>query len=234
MISHHHKCIFVHIPKCAGQSIEHVFLSLLGLTWETRAPLLLRPNDRPELGPPRLAHLRADQYVACKYIPQDMFDQYFTFSFVRNPWSRSVSLYRFLGYDRKMDFKKFLLHELKNRLVEEERWFVGPQSDFLCGDDGRILVDHVGRFENLQNDFDAVCDAIGIPLTRLPHINASSGKNYATVSRARKIISSILFTHSRSQKRNHDHWKDYFDKESIDCIYRLYERDIELFGYNFE
>ena len=36
MISDKYKCIFVHIPKVAGQSIEHVFLDLHGLTWETR------------------------------------------------------------------------------------------------------------------------------------------------------------------------------------------------------
>ena len=63
MISHHQKCVFVHIPKNAGQSIEHVFINLLELTWETRAPLLLRRNEHPELGPLRLAHLKAEEYV---------------------------------------------------------------------------------------------------------------------------------------------------------------------------
>ncbi|WP_422127914.1 sulfotransferase family 2 domain-containing protein [Vibrio hannami] len=101
MISHHHKCIFVHIPKNAGQSVEHVFLNLLGLNWETRAPLLLRYNDKPELGPPRLAHLKANEYVRYNYLTQEMFDDYFKFAFVRNPWSRTVSMYKYLGYSKK-------------------------------------------------------------------------------------------------------------------------------------
>ena len=57
MISHHHKCVFIHIPKNAGQSIENLFLELLNLTWETKAPLLLRPNDCLELGPRYLTTL---------------------------------------------------------------------------------------------------------------------------------------------------------------------------------
>jgi hypothetical protein len=44
MISYKRKCVFVHIPKCAGQSIESVFDNDAGLTWENRAPFLLRPN----------------------------------------------------------------------------------------------------------------------------------------------------------------------------------------------
>ena len=45
MISHKHKTIFVHIPKTGGQSVESVFIEDEGLTWDTRAPLLLRRND---------------------------------------------------------------------------------------------------------------------------------------------------------------------------------------------
>ena len=97
MISHHHKCIFIHIPKTAGQSIEHCFIRSLGLTWETRAPLLLRYNDRPELGPPSLAHLKYSEYSEYKYITEEQIQTYFKFAFIRNPWSRLVSIYKYMG-----------------------------------------------------------------------------------------------------------------------------------------
>ena len=50
MILHKHKSIFIHIPKVAGKSIENVFIQELGLTYKTRKPLLLIPNDQPEIG----------------------------------------------------------------------------------------------------------------------------------------------------------------------------------------
>src|SRR5687768_14243923 len=62
VICREYRCLFVHVPKTAGMSIEHVFLRLVGLTWETRAPLLLGGNDDPRLGPPRLEHLKASEY----------------------------------------------------------------------------------------------------------------------------------------------------------------------------
>ena len=95
MICHDFRTIFVHVPKTAGQSVEMVFLNKLNLTWEQRAPLLLRPNSDPAKGPPRLAHLYASEYVSCGHISDEDFARYFKFSVVRNPWARAVSVYKF-------------------------------------------------------------------------------------------------------------------------------------------
>lgn len=63
MICHYYKCIFVHLPKNAEQSMEHVFPDKIGLIWANRAPLLIMQNDNPEVGSPRLTHLKAVEYV---------------------------------------------------------------------------------------------------------------------------------------------------------------------------
>lgn len=68
MICHPYRCVFVHVPKTAGMSIEHVFLGLQGLTWEKRSALLLRHNDDPAKGPPRLSHLKASEYVSREFV----------------------------------------------------------------------------------------------------------------------------------------------------------------------
>lgn len=234
MVCHHHKCIFVHIPKNAGQSTEHVFLDLLGLDWETRAPLLLRYNDRPEIGPPRLAHLKADEYVRYRYLSQDMFDAYFKFTFVRNPWSRMVSIYRYLGFARKCDFKTFLMGEFRSRVFKEKHWFVGPQSDFVYARNGEPLVDFIGRFEDLQGGFDHVCTQIGLPPIRLPHVNESKGHPPAPGSSPKQAARRFLSRFTRKTIPSFARYQDYYDKDTIRVVEDLYERDIALFGYAFE
>ena len=108
-------------PSVRGQSIEMFFLARVGLEWETRAPLLLRPNDVPALGPPRLAHLKAHEYVEKKWMTPAQFDEYFKFAFVRNPWDRIASFYRFLGFDRRCSFPRFVSKHLPGQ-IEKRHW----------------------------------------------------------------------------------------------------------------
>ncbi len=233
MICHHYKCIFIHIPKNAGQSIEHVFLESLGLTRETRAPLLLRENPHPELGPPRLAHLKAQDYVDCSYLSQELFDQYFKFTFVRNPWSRVVSLYKYLGYNQKYSFKDFLKKKLLPDLLSNMYWFVCPQSELIYSDDGELLADYIGRFETLQADFDEICAKIEFPQTPLPHINTSTEKR-AVPNFLQRCGTTLL---NRLQKiepfPDYSSYRDYYDQESIDIVAQIYAKDIKNFNYSF-
>lgn len=234
MICHHYKCIFVHIPKNAGQSIEHVFLNLLNLSWQTRTPLLLMPNDRPEIGPPRLAHLKAQEYVRYKYLTQEIFDNYFKFAFVRNPWSRLVSIYKHMGYDKKREFKQFLMRDFKETVFRNEYWFVGPQSDFVCDDNGNILVDFIGRFESLQNDFDYVCKKIGLLPTQVPHVNKAKNDNLVFSLRPKKLTKYVIYNIAKKDIPGFTRYQDYYDNESRQFVAEWYKRDIELFGYDFD
>lgn len=206
MISHHHRAVFVHVPKTGGQSIEQVFLSLVGLDWETRAPLLLRPNDNPRLGPPRLAHLRAVDYVRCHYLPQDLFEAYFVFGFVRNPWDRVISLHRYLGFATTLSLTDFVMGPLRQGVLAGH-WFLAPQFDFLS-DAGRLVVDFVGRFEHLQADFERVCERLDLPPQPLPWVNASR------LARGGEGPAMPLWT-----------------PEALDLVGRLYASDVEQFGY---
>ena len=231
MICHHYKCVFIHIPKCGGQSIAHVFLNALDLDWTTRAPLLIRTNNRPELGPPRLAHLKATEYVEYKYLTQEMFDGYFKFAFVRNPWSRVVSLYKYYGFSQKLEFKSFLLGVFKDKLLDEKRWFVGPQSDFVCSADDTLMVDYIGRMENIQEDFRYVCKEIGLPSTDVPHVNKSKNRGPVFSLRPKPLAKNLLSSLRKKRIPSFNRYQDYYDTESADFVAQLYERDIRLFSY---
>ena len=175
MLSHKHKAVFIHIPKTAGQSIELAFLQDLGLTWRTRAPLLLRANEDPLLGPPRLAHLDYKAYTNYHYLSQEILDQYFTFSFVRNPYTRAISLYKYTsGQDKS--FNEFICTDFLS-LYQKKNWFFQSQSSFICDDSGIPMIDFVGRFEALDIDFKMVAKRTKLKSNELPKRNISKQKN---------------------------------------------------------
>jgi hypothetical protein len=179
------KPLFIHVPKAGGMSIYGIFKN-----YNKDLPICLH---RP-----------------VKSYPKAYRDSCFVFSFVRNPYDRLVSAYKYLtgghgnGQDTKfgktlsLDFKCFVKNQLNNNL----NWLhFKPMVHFLNDD-----IDFIGRMENYDHDFKIVCNEIGISCRKLPHKN----------------------------KVNHKHYTGYYDDETREIVAKKYARDIELFGYKFE
>lgn len=232
MICHPCRCVFIHIPKTGGISVEHVFLELVGLTWDTRAPLLLRRNDDPAKGPPYLAHLKATEYVSRGWLSEELFDSYFKFSFVRNPWDRLVSEYKYRRHPMRMSFKTWLFERLPEPGFTDAYCHLVPQHEFIYDGNGRLLADFVGRYESLQAGFDKVCERLGIPPTPLPHENRSlDPPRIRSLNDVKKRVRRWLWT---LRPRNvYPHYTQYYDDESRAFVADLYRKDIETFGYAF-
>lgn len=189
MINHEHKFIFIHIGKTGGSSIEHALNPSVQIASGISGTL-----ENTEL---EGKHWTALEYS--KKYPKEH-KEYFTFSFVRNPWDRTVSHYEwtiFIG-NSKMSFKEWVT----------SRSFINNQKllyqSFLFNH-GDLMVDFVGRFETLQEDFDIVCDKIRIEHIKLPHIN----------------------------KIDRKHYTQYYDDETRQIVAEKYAKDIEYFGYKF-
>lgn len=206
------KSIFIHVPKCGGMTIEHI-------CHNNNIPI--DPINRP----PEWVKRRKN----FKNIEDEIFE--YSFAFVRNPFSRIVSGWKcpwvngepIPGFDdEKLPYRKkkwttefenfnlfvnkFLLHENDYSFY---RWsHIMPVFDKrmkLFDDQGNQLVNFIGRLENLQQDFNIVCDKIGIPRQKLPHIN----------------------------KSKHKHYTEYYDDETREIVAERYAKDIEYFGYKF-
>lgn len=229
MICRPYQCIFVHIPKAAGRSVEMYFINRLGLDRENQADrqeLLLVRNDDPAKGTEKLSHLSAREYVQCGHISQLEFDRYYKFSFVRNPWSRLVSEYRYRNYLRHKSFKDFVMNKLPPPGRDDKYRHVMPQTDMLYDTDGRLLMDFVGKFESLQSDFDRVCQHWGFEDTRLPHVNSSDKKS----RELRRKTRNFLYRNKESDLRK---YVDFYDDETREYVADLYQQDIENFDYKF-
>ncbi len=213
MICRKFNCLFVHIPKTAGQSIEVFFLDLAAGMGETRETMLLRRNWDTSRGPDRLSHLIASEYVDCGYLNPSEFNSLFKFSFVRNPWDRLVSKYEFWKTTqmarRNVDFKSFLFKHFPTPDMGDRYRHIIPQYQFLYDENGKLLVDFVGQFERLQTDFDTICKNLSIigHSTMLPH---------------------------RNRAVNRRHYVEYYDEESFEFSRTFYKQDIEIFNYTFE
>lgn len=110
---------------------------------------------------------------------QAKFDSYFSFAFVRNPWDWQVSLYTFMlknknhyQHNLAKSFSGFTEY-IEWRCREDVRF----QRDFVFSKDGKQLVNFIGRFENLEKDFNYICSQIGISVI-LPKFNQSGHRPY--------------------------------------------------------
>ena len=227
MICRDYKCLFVHVPKTAGQSIEQFFMDRLGLDWDAdRAEVLLGDNPDPSRGTEKLAHLSAHEYVSEGFISLEEFDSLFKFSFVRNPFERIVSEYRYRNYFHHRSFSDFVLHKLPEPGWDDKYRHVMPQYEMLYSPGGECLVDFVGRFENLQADFDEVCGRLGITDSELPHRNPSNKKSRNLKRRFR----NRLFRNGENEKKN---YTEFYDDRTLEAVTEYYRKDIEAFGYTF-
>ncbi|MFD2168197.1 sulfotransferase family 2 domain-containing protein [Thalassotalea euphylliae] len=232
------KFLFVHIPKVAGQSIEKTLMAIFDDLPE-RNELLLKPNLNPLKGPPRLAHLTAQEYIRCGYIDQASFDNIYKFAFVRNPWERLVSEFNYrksLGLEKyQCSFRRFVMDGFPTKFdddyVNARDLFrhVIPQSSFLFDKDGELLVDFIGRFERLQADFSIVCKKLGVEETELMREN---------ITKLQKSNSFFAWLANRfikdTSKDIKQHYSQYYDNETEQKVAELYRQDIVNFGYTFE
>ncbi|KXJ59716.1 MAG: hypothetical protein AXW14_14910 [Alteromonas sp. Nap_26] len=232
MISHKRKCIFFHIPKCGGQSVEDIFIRDAGLTWESREPLLLRKNTNPLVGPPWLAHLTYREYLAYNYVSPELMADYYKFAIIRNPYQRLESLYKYMGYDCVMKFSDFISEVIVKNLVNKGNlfYFIKPQYEYLVNNDGVICIDEILKLEEVGYGFKKIAKKLELEESSLPFINAYRKKSF--FSKIKKRVKCGLNGHVR-YGLNFD-YKVSWTNDLLTQVNSYYERDFKEFGYELE
>ena len=164
-ISHGTKSIFIHIQKTAGDAIENA----------------VRKDD-PSLDTQCFAHRRHPFAREVKaVVSPDLWATHYRFAFVRNPWDRLVSWYSMCMQSmRPNPFAKYIQQNAPTFTDFIVRTTTGMaerttynQLDYLTDVDGELIVDFVGRYERLADDYTVVKARLGLTHD-LSRTNASS------------------------------------------------------------
>ena len=201
MISIQKRFLFVHIPKTAGNSIQSVLRDYS----EDELVALRKEQDGIErfgLRNPKYRikkHSTLSEYYDA--LGHEQFRNLYKFTCVRNPWDRMVSYY-FTPTQKPETWNPKKFSETISKAVSV--------SDYLRLDNGEgdpfANVDCIIRFENLAEEFRAVCTAIGISPPALPQYNRS----------------------------NREHYSKYYDDELRELVHARFAAEIERFNYSFE
>ena len=179
--------VFIHINKTGGSSIAGA------------------------LGIPQQLHITAME--VCSAIGTERWNKCLSFAFIRNPWDKVVSHYHYrvqtkqagladnpVGFDA---WVKYTYRDNNPLYYDNPRYFM-PQINWIADPEGKIIVDFIGRFERINEDFSEVCRRLGIE-RQLPHY----------------------------RKSDHENYRKYYTEETIDIVADWFESDIELFDYRF-
>ena len=193
-LSHKHKFVFICIPKTASTSLRKIL---------SKYSDIRGGSVHPSHG---IHYIHAKSETLEHYFKKHKlcWDKYIKFSFCRNPWDRTVSAYSYLTTNRgtrswrdvylkgTSSFKDYILN---GNPYPTQLEHINTQDPMLF----------VGKFENIQADFDIICDKIGIPREQIPHTN----------------------------RTKHKHYTEHYDDETREIVAEKYARDIEYFGYEF-
>ena len=156
----------------------------------------------------------------------EKFEQTFSFAFVRNPYDQVVSWYLYHHRLEQADHlqphfdewvKAGMPHGWGSCRIFKDRLWHNPFSQaeapepydplrLLCDPyTGELLVDFVGNFETLEQDWNTVCNELDVDIP-LPHINASEGRG---------------------------HYRSYYTEASRRIVEEKLGAAIEIFGYEF-
>ena len=80
------------------------------------------------------------------------------------------------------------------------------QIGWLIDSDKNMLVDFIGRLENIDKDYETLSSKLNISYKKVPHLNISNGKK---------------------------HYISYYTDELKNFVGDMYSEEISLLGYNF-
>ena len=235
------KVLYLHVPKTGGTSVTKVLAEHNENVVTERHPIY-RDSPKYHQTFDYVINFKLSRAQHFKYVIGDLYEKLWTVAIVRNPWDRYVSNWKWLtrkeslyprkgwkargwfGEDGQVSFDSFVKQMswcYKNQSAlhgyQHDKWHIRNQIEHLTDERGNVIIDHIGKFETLQQEFDLICKKSELSL-RLPHLNRVG--------------------HYSGEKEEHKpikiHYSTYYTQELIDIVAARCMADIEAFKYDFE
>lgn len=207
-----HKLGYIPIPKAGCSTIKFEFSKVMGM----------------EIA----KHMVHKEVPKRKMLAKSDYEDYFIFTFVRNPFSRVLSAYKskilgskdinnsqvtngahrilnvFYGdeFYGGMTFEEYVMKLAKIPQEYMEEHF-RPQHFTLFDNHGKPFYDFCGKLETINQDFDRLKKLVHIPFEDLPHFGNQS---------------------------IHKHYSRYYNERMVKIIEKKYAKDLALFDYRYE
>ncbi len=229
IISHKHKFIFMKTRKTAGTSIQTALTDICG-------PDDIISSDIDTVGRNEDkscwdGHPHPHLWDVRNLVGEEIFNSYFKFAFIRNPFDVSVSRFYWningkgqKGYELTKDgFNEWIKEYTSSSIFHKAEYYaINMAYPFLFSDNfvnndhsmidcnlrGRAFdLDYVGRYENLVDDFKDICSVLKLGEIELPN--------------------------KKGGMRKKKSYKDMYTDESVVKVANAFSTDLDLLGYGF-
>ena len=229
IISHKHKFIFMKTRKTAGTSIQTALTDICGPDdiISSDVDTVGRNEDKACWD----GHPHPHLWDVRKLVGEEVFNSSFKFAFVRNPFDVTVSRFYWningkgqKGYDlTKEGFNRWIDEYTSSSIFHKAEYYaINMAYPFLFSENfvsnnhsmidydlrGRSFdLDYVGRYENLVEDFDEICNVLNLGKINLPN--------------------------KKTGMRDKESYKKMYTEDSIAKVSKSFSVDLDLLGYGF-
>lgn len=213
-INHDKKAIYIHIPKTGGSFIRDSLKNYYGF----KPYYLKRPDhnqfcriydnsvDKHEnkIFGTLLYYKTSPHLNRIMNMDQEKWNNYFIFTFVRNPYDRLISGYSYCN-KFNISFDNFI-----NNMMRFNCWIYWhsfmPQIRHITNEKGENNMNFIGKYENLYEDFNSVLQILNF-----------------------KIIHKNIV----KNKSNHKHYSIYYNEKNLKGINTILGDDLKDLDYSY-
>mgnify|MGYP001260312720 CR=1 FL=1 len=234
-----YRALYTHVPKTGGTSIKDAVEPHKESLVVTENSSIIKKHPSMDREHILVLNFRKSNSMRKKEVlGEKVWNNLYKFAFVRNPWDRYVSNWQWLalrlgqrntwvmrgwrGVDGHVSFASFVKQmgacyrdPYMLQPYQHDKWHIRNQLHHIIDYEGNIMLDYVGRFENLQEEFAHICKEIDLDV-QLPHLNYFGQQE------------------GLPMQKQKPHYSTYYTDELVEIVRERSQADIKAFGYEFE